>query len=77
MKLADFPTTQGRVVVTLLVYVCTAIRYQVSGLLGIPAWEPSWDWLIFIGVMSGLDLTQFRVKRVTDHGYVAAQKGTP
>ena len=63
-RLQNFPTTQGRVVVTLAVYFGTAVRYWVGG------WSPSWDWLIFIGIMSGLDLTQFHVKRVTDHGYV-------
>ena len=67
--LGKLPTTQARVAVTLLIALGTAVRYFVGG------WEPSWDWLAFIVVMSGLDLTQFGVKRTTDAAYVAAKQG--
>jgi len=57
--LAKLPTTQARVAVTLALAVGTAIRYWAGG------WEPSWEWLTFIAASSGLDVTQFRIKRTT------------
>ena len=58
--LAKLPTTNTRIAVTLLLCVGTAVKYWASR-----TWEPSWDWLAFLLVMSGLDVTQFGVKRKT------------
>ena len=69
--LGALPTTQARVGVTLALALGTAIRYWAGG-----GWEPSWEWLTFIAAMSGLDVTQFGVKRGTDATYVAAKAGT-
>ena len=68
--LGDMPTTQARVLVTLIVVLATGAKYVLS-----PTWEPSYEWLAFLVVMSGLDATQFLVKRKTDANYVAAQSG--
>lgn len=70
--IGNLPTTQSRVVVTLLLVVATAVRYFVG------SWAPSVEWLGFLIVMSGLDATQYTAKRLTDATYVAAkQTGTP
>jgi hypothetical protein len=67
--LARLPTTQARVAVTLSCVVATTARYLAGG------WEPSWDWLTFLAVMSGLDLTQFAVKRRTE--FAPSANGAP
>jgi len=58
--LAKLPTTNTRIAVTLLLCVGTAVKYWASR-----TWEPSWDWLAFLVVMSGLDVAQFHSKRKT------------
>ncbi len=68
--LGDMPTTQARVLVTLICVLGTAAKYVLS-----ETWAPSYEWLAFLVVMSGLDATQFLVKRKTDANYVAAQSG--
>lgn len=70
MKLAEVPTTNLRIVVTLGVFVATAAVYLGLAALRLvhveaKAWEPSEVWLAFIAVMSGLDWVQFRTKRQT------------
>lgn len=62
--LGKVPTTNARIVVTLVVIVGTAIRYWWNG-----TWEPSGEWLTFLVAMSGVDVAQFHSKRVThsDH----------
>ena len=57
--LGKLPTTQARVTVTLAIALGTAVRYFVGG------WEPSWEWLMFVAGMSGLDVTQFHLKRTS------------
>lgn len=77
------PTMQARVTVTLGAVIATTLRYVLSGEHVLPngqltsMWSPSYEWLMFLVVMSGLDLKGFQVKRMTDHGYVAAKAGTP
>lgn len=79
--LGDMPTTQARVFITLLVVLGTAVKYMSSGavivnaVVVVPRWEPSYEWLAFLAVMSGLDAAQFLAKRKTDANYVAAQAG--
>jgi len=63
------PTTQVRVSVTLGAVIATTVRYVLSN-----TWHPTYDWLGFLLLMSGVDAAQFLVKRTTDHQYVAAKK---
>jgi hypothetical protein len=58
--LGKVPTTQARVVVTILCVVATTVRYIIGG------WVPNLDWLGFLAVMSGLDVTQYYAKRATE-----------
>jgi len=68
--LGDLPTTQARVLITLIVVLGTAAKYFLS-----ETWEPSYEWLAFLLVMSGLDAAQFFGKRKTDAAYIAATQG--
>ena len=70
--LGDLPTTQARVLVTLLCVIATTGKYVIS-----QTWQPSYEWLAFLLVMSGLDAAQFFGKRKTDAAYVAATQGAP
>lgn len=78
--LASLPSTNARVAVTLFIAVATAGRYLLSGIgfgdFHFDIWEPSWDWLLFIAGMSGLDLASFYAKRKTDTEYIAAKQPT-
>lgn len=58
--LAKLPTTNTRIAATIVLAFGTGIKYWASA-----AWEPSWEWLSFLVVMSGLDVTQFVQKRRT------------
>lgn len=66
------PTTQARVTITLGCVVATAVRYTFGA-----TWAPSYEWLGFLLLMSGVDAAQFYAKRTTDMGYMAAKTGTP
>jgi hypothetical protein len=68
--LGDTPTTQVRVIITLACVIVTTAKYVLS-----PTWQPSYEWLAFLLVMSGLDAAQFFGKRKTDAAYVAATQG--
>lgn len=72
--IGKLPTMQARVLVTLGSFVITTLRYAASGWL-LKTWEPSYEWLGFLALMSGLDLKGFEVKRTTDASYVASLKG--
>lgn len=67
---ACIPTTQVRVVATIGALLLTTLAYITSS-----TWEPSYEWLIFMGGMSGLDVTQFHLKRTTDDKYLTAKTG--
>ena len=77
------PTTAARITVTLLAVLATTIRYVTShehvlANGSVTAyWEPSYSWLGFLIVMSGLDAASWLSKRMTDSSYVAAKAGTP
>ena len=71
----SLPTTQARVSFTLGALALTAVRYTASGIGPITTWEPTYEWLGFMVLMSGLDAAQFFAKRTTDTGYVAAKAG--
>lgn len=72
--IGKLPTMQARVCVTLGAVIITTLRYALGAWV-LPAWAPSYEWLAFLALMSGLDLTTFKVKRATDANYVAALKG--
>lgn len=62
--LARFPSTNGRIVASIIAMLGTAIRYWwTSG--GANQWEPSATWLAFLATMAGIDTMQFNVKRKT------------
>jgi hypothetical protein len=58
--LSKLPSTNARIAMTLLIVFGTAFKYWVS-----TTWEPSWEWLSFLLMMSGLDAAQFHSKRKT------------
>lgn len=68
--LGDLPTTQTRVVVTCGAIIATTVKYVSS-----TTWIPSYEWLGFLLLASGVDAAQFLVKRTTDANYVAAKAG--
>jgi len=59
----EAPTTNLRIILTLMMAVGTAIRYWVA--IGSDSWSPSPEWLIFLAGMSGLDVWQHYNKRKT------------
>lgn len=62
--LGKFPSTNGRIVASIIAMLGTAIRYWwTSG--GPNQWEPSATWLAFLATMAGIDTLQFNVKRKT------------
>lgn len=65
--LQQLPTTNLRLLVTLVCMLLTTLRY-----VGSAAWVPDSGWLCFLAVMSGLDVTQFGVKRATFRADAAA-----
>ena len=77
------PTTQARVTVTLAAFIATTIRYVVSEVHVLANgsvtsyWQPSYEWLGFLVIMSGIDGLQYFGKRMTDSTYVAAKQGMP
>jgi hypothetical protein len=79
IRLGRFPTTQGRVVFTLLCVLATTVRYLGFGVpyrlssANIPVVDGWGYWLMFLGAMSGLDVAAFASKRLTDTGYAAAK----
>jgi hypothetical protein len=59
-KLADMPSTNARIFMTLIVFGGTAIKYWYTNK------APDNNWLIFISVMAGVDALQFGAKRATE-----------
>lgn len=63
--LGSFPSTNGRIVSTILVMWATATRYLLSGIFGIGSWNPSYEWLVFLAVTMGIDAAQYSAKRLS------------
>lgn len=62
--IANAPSTQLRIMVTLCLTIGTAIRYwAATGAEG--SWQPNWEWLLFLAGMAGLDVWQHYNKRRT------------
>lgn len=68
--LGRFPSTNGRIALTLVCVALTAISYCIAWEAPASGWG---EWLTFLGVMSGLDSVQFFAKRKTDATHVEAQ----
>lgn len=58
-SLNEINSTNLRVTITLLIFVLTAISYLYFNK------TLDWEWLAFLGTMSGLDMTQYIQKRKT------------
>lgn len=58
--IGKIPTTNLRILVTLLLITGTAFRYWANG-----GWEPGVEWLAFLAAMSGMDVAQHYGKRLT------------
>lgn len=69
--LAKMPSTNVRIAATILLALGTGIRVVGFG------WDPPLDWLGFLIVWAGLDVTQFSAKRATSTEYVTAKQGAP
>jgi hypothetical protein len=66
--LGQVPTTNLRVIVSLVLAVATGVRVLI-------VWTaPPWEWLAFLGAMMSLDVAQFGTKRLTDSDYVKAKQ---
>lgn len=57
--IAELPTTNVRIVVTILITIATAAVYLFTGRAS------DGQWLAFLAVMSGLDAAQYLSKRAT------------
>jgi len=68
--LGSLPTTNARIVVTLACTVATCARVVATG------WHPDEAWLLFLAGMSGIDVAQFGVKRVTATEFRAGHTAT-
>jgi hypothetical protein len=64
--LKDFPSTNARIALTLLLAFGTGCRVIALG------WDAPNDWLVFLTVWAGLDIVQFANKRMTHKGAVDA-----
>lgn len=57
--ISKVPTTATRVVITILLTIATGVMYFTT------SFAPSYEWLGFLALMSGLDVAQFHSKRKT------------
>ena len=69
--IGKMPTTQFRIVVTIVMMLGTAAKYWMSA-----TWQPSVPWLGFLSVMAGVDTAQHVAGRLTDYDYITAKNGT-
>jgi len=60
--LQTFPSTNGRIVLSLLMALGTCIKVLATD------WAPPVEWLAFLTVWAGLDVMQFVQKRKTFKG---------
>jgi hypothetical protein len=57
--LAELPTTNARISVSILMTVATGSRVIATG------WDPPTSWLGFLLILAGIDAAQFTAKRLT------------
>ena len=60
--LETFPSTNGRIMLSLLLAFMTGVRVVFTN------WEPPLEWLGFLTAWAGLDVLQFVQKRKTHIG---------
>ena len=60
-KLGKLPTTNARIAATILLVIATGVMYFST------AFVPSYEWLAFLALMSGLDVAAFHSKRRTTY----------
>ena len=65
--IGSLPTTNARIAVTLACTAATCVKVVASR-----EWHPDEAWLLFLAGMSGIDVAQFGVKRVTQAEYKSA-----
>jgi hypothetical protein len=58
-----FPSTNGRIIATIAMSFVIVGKYVSSN-----SWQPSYEVLAFLLIMSGIDATHFAVKRRTQFG---------
>lgn len=68
--IGKFPTTNGRIALTMGLVIGTAVKYWTSA-----DWKPSYEWLAFLAAMAATDVIQFSQKRKTHSDYVRAING--
>jgi len=68
--LGKLPSTNARIVVSLLLAIGTGVKYWTARPDG---WEPCIPWLAFLISMMGLDVAQYAAKRVTFVDYAKAK----
>mgnify|MGYP001252261495 CR=1 FL=1 len=80
-KIKDWVNTTNiagaRFWITAFCIVLTTVVYCSSAYLPNVDWEPNLDWLMWLAVMSGIDMGSYWIKRVThiaDDGETVAQK---
>lgn len=73
-RIADFPSTNGRIMATIAIFWMTACRYMLSDVhvdvpgrytLGFGPWEPNWEFCALIAAALGIDSAQYFAKRKT------------
>lgn len=65
--IASMPSTNLRILCSMVMALGTGARVIALG------WEPNYEWLGFLVLWAGLDITQFGVKRTTDASYQASK----
>ena len=70
--IGSLPTTNARIAVTLACTAATCVKVVASR-----EWHPDEAWLLFLAGMSGIDVAQFGVKRVTQAEYRSATATHP
>ncbi len=58
--IANMPSTNLRIAVTLLLAIATGARIVALG------WDPPGEWLAFLAAFGGIDAAQFTAKRLTN-----------
>lgn len=55
--LINIPTTKLRILVSIILTVWTAYAVLVRN------WDPNWEWLAFLALNTGLDISQYAVRK--------------
>lgn len=66
---AAFPSTNARIILSMLLAFGTGVRVIALG------WSPPLEWLGFLTAWAGLDVLQYSAKRLTDTDLASAKQG--